>query len=211
MLLWLGQSLVRGQVVSPWLAAWMPNVVLGGLGGLLLVWRDRVGDRQIRMSRLPSVPRFKIPPLKLPMLGILDRYVVSTYSRIAGLSALAMAGLFYISTFLDLSSNVFRGQASWSMLATYFWYATPQYVYYILPLAVLLAALVTIGLLTKNSELVVIKACGISLYRVALPMVGGALVAGGVLFLLEETVLGSSNRRAEAIRHVIRGRIAADL
>ena len=70
----------------------------------------------------------------------------------------------------------------------------------------LLAALVTIGLLTKNSELVVIKACGISLYRVALPMVGGALVAGGVLFLLEETVLGSSNRRAEAIRHVIRGR-----
>ena len=205
-LLWLGQSFVRGQVVSPWLAAWMPNVVLGGLGGLLLVWRDRAGDRQIRLSRLPSVPRFRIPPLKLPMLGILDRYVVSTYSRIAGLSALAMAGLFYISTFLDLSSNVFRGQASWSMLATYFWYATPQFVYYILPLAVLLAALVTIGLLTKNSELVVIKACGISLYRVALPMLGGALIAGGVLFLLEETVLGSSNRRAEAIRHVIRGR-----
>jgi LPS export ABC transporter permease LptG/LPS export ABC transporter permease LptF len=204
-LLWLGQAFVRGHVVSPWLAAWMPNIVLGGLGALLLVWRDRVGDRPIRLRRLPTGPRFRIPPLKLSMLGILDRYVVSTYSRIAGLSAVAMAGIFYISTFLDLSDKVFRGQASWSMLGSYFWYVTPQYVYYILPLAVLLAALVTIGLLTKNSELVVMKACGISLYRVALPMVGAALVAGGVLFLLEETVLGPANRRAEAIRHVIRG------
>ena len=204
-LLWLGQSLVRGHVVSPWLAAWAPNIVLGGLGALLFAWRDRAGDRRVRFGRLPRVPTFRIPPLTLPMLGILDRYVVSTYARIAGLSALAMAGIFYISTFLDLSDKVFRGQASWGMLGAYFWYATPQYVYYILPLAVLLAALVTIGLLTKNSELVVMKACGISLYRVALPMIGAAIIAGGVLILLEETVLGPSNRRAEAIRHVIRG------
>ena len=204
-LLWLGQSLVRGQVVSPWLAAWMPNIVLGGLGALLFAWRDRAGDRPMRVGRLPSVPALRIPPLRLPMLGILDRYVVSTYSRVAGLSAIAMAGIFYISTFLDLSDKVFRGQASWGMLGAYFWYATPQYVYYILPLAVLLATLVTIGLLTKNSEIVVMKACGISLYRVALPLVGGALIAGGVLFLLEETVLGPSNRRAEELRHVIRG------
>ena len=204
-LLWLGQSLVRGHVVPPWLAAWMPNIALGGLGALAFVWRDRAGDRPIRLGRLPSVPTIRIPPLKLPMLGILDRYVASTYSRVAGLSAMAMAGIFYVSTFLDLSDKVFRGQATWSMLWAYFWYATPQYIYYILPLAVLIAALVTIGLLTKNSELVVMKACGISLYRVALPMVGAALIAGGFLFLLEETVLGPSNRRAEAIRHVIRG------
>ena len=69
----------------------------------------------------------------------------------------------------------------------------------------LLAALVTIGLLTKNSELVVMKACGISLYRVALPMVAGAICAGGMLFCSNRRVLGPSNRRAEAIRHVIRG------
>jgi LPS export ABC transporter permease LptF/LPS export ABC transporter permease LptG len=204
-LLWLGQSLVRGHVVSPWLAAWAPNIVLGGLGALLFAWRDRAGDRRVRFGRVPRIPTFRIPPLTLPMLGILDRYVVSTYARIAGLSALAMAGIFYISTFLDLSDKVFRGQASWGMLGAYFWYVTPQYVYYILPLAVLLAVLVTIGLLTKNSELVVMKACGISLYRVALPMVVAAIIAGGALILLEETVLGPSNRRAEALRHVIRG------
>jgi LPS export ABC transporter permease LptG len=91
------------------------------------------------------------------------------------------------------------------LLGNYFWYATPQYIYYVLPLAVLLATLVTVGLLTKNSELVVMKACGISLYRVAMPMIAGAVLAGGILFALEETILGPSNREAEAIRRVIRG------
>jgi LPS export ABC transporter permease LptG len=146
-----------------------------------------------------------MPPLSLPMVGILDRYVATLYARVAALAAAGMAGIFYISTFLDLSDKVFRGQATWAMLWSYFWYVTPQYVYYILPLSVLLAALVTVGLLTKNSELIVMKACGISLYRVAFPMIVGAVVAGGILWSLDESVLGPSNRRAEAIRHVIRG------
>ena len=204
-LLWLGQSLARGHVVPPWLAAWMPNIVLGGLGAWLLSRRGHADEGMWRLPGIPRMPALKVPPLRLPFLSILDRYIASAYLRVAALSAVAMAGIFYISTFLDLSDKVFRGQATWSMLLSFFWYATPQYVYYILPLSVLLAALVTVGLLTKNSELVVMKACGISVYRVALPMVVSAVCAGAVLFVLEESVLGPANRRAASIRHVIRG------
>jgi LPS export ABC transporter permease LptF/LPS export ABC transporter permease LptG len=207
-LLWLGQSLVRGHVVPPWLAAWMPNIVLGGLGAWLLARRSRTGEGASRGSWRPRWPALSprlSPPLSVPLLGILDRYVASAYLRVAMLSAVALAGIFYISTFLDLSDKVFRGQAGWGMLLSFFWYATPQYIYYTVPLAVLLASLVTMGLLAKNSELVVMKACGISVYRVALPMIVAAVVAGGVLFLLGETVLGPANRHAQALRHVIRG------
>jgi LPS export ABC transporter permease LptG len=113
--------------------------------------------------------------------------------------------MFYLGAFIDNVERVFRGTATWAMLGNYLWYATPQNIYYVLPLAVLMGALVTIGVLTKNSELVVMKACGISLYRVAMPMLAGALLVGGVLFGLEESVLGPSNRQAEALRHVMRG------
>ncbi|MBI4263830.1 MAG: LptF/LptG family permease [Acidobacteria bacterium] len=226
-LLMMGESLAKGFYVAPWMAVWMPDVVLGVFGVFLFSRRARAVDQPVRLSlpvpwrrarsvaasgapangtaRRRTVVTIKFPEISLPGPGVLDRYVTSSYVRIAVLSSVALAGVFYISTFLDLSDELFKGQATWGMLGTYFWFATPQYVYYVLPLAVLLATLVTIGLLTKNSELVVMKACGISLYRVALPMVAGALVAGGVLFLLEESVLGPSNRRAEAIRHVIRG------
>jgi LPS export ABC transporter permease LptG len=196
------------------------------VGGLLFLWRDRAVDQPIRIT----LPRFgrvataddrggaqpgpvgprrvvtiRFPAIRLPFFGILDRYVVVSYARVFGLTFVAMLGVFYISTFLDLSDKVFKGESTFQTLAEYLWYITPQYVYYIVPLSVLIAALVTIGLLTKNSELIVMKACGISLYRVALPMLVCATLAGGVLFLLEETVLGPSTRRAEAIRHQMRG------
>jgi LPS export ABC transporter permease LptG len=92
------------------------------------------------------------------------------------------------------------------MLGRYFIFITPQYIYYIIPLAVLVAALVTISVLTKNNELVIMKACGVSLYRIALPMIVCAVLAGGALFGLEETILGPSNRQAETLNRVMRGR-----
>ncbi|MGE0591183.1 MAG: LPS export ABC transporter permease LptG [Vicinamibacterales bacterium] len=219
-LLWLGQALAKGQAVSPWLAVWLPNLVLGALGALLLVRRRKSADQPLLSlaglsrffpRRAPATHSARHPrPVGralawLPGPSLLDRYVVATYVRVMLLAAASLAGLFYIATFLDLSDKLFKGQTTWSMLGLFFWYATPQYVYYVVPMAVLLAALVTIGLLTKNSELIVMKACGISLYRVALPMLAVALLAGGLLFALEESVLGPANREAGAIRHQING------
>ena len=208
-LLWLGQALAKGQVVAPWLAAWLPNIVLGAAGVMLFRWRGRVADRPMRIPlptafrRLGAV-RAAHASIFWP-IGILDRYVALTYVRMLALSAIALASVFYISTFTELTEKVLKGAATWTMLGTFLVYQTPQYLYYIIPLSVLLATLVTVAMLTKNSELVVMKACGISLYRAALPMVAGAVIAGASMFALEQTVLGPANRRAEAIRHVMRG------
>ena len=210
LLLWFGQSLVRGQRVPSWLAAWLANLVLGALGLMLFRWRDRVADRPIPVP-IPENLRQRIMQhtqafahVALPF-GILDRYVAFTYLRLMGLSALALVGVFYVSAFIELSEKVFRGTGTWSMLGTFMIFTTPQYLYYIVPLAVLLASLVTVAIFTKNSELIVMKACGISLYRIALPMVAGAVAAGAFLFALEQTVLGPANRRAQTIRHVLSG------
>jgi LPS export ABC transporter permease LptG/LPS export ABC transporter permease LptF len=210
LLLWFGQSLVRGQRIPSWLAAWLANVVLGTAGLMLFKWRHRVADRPISVPIPESIRRrFTLrtqtfAPFALPF-GILDRYVAFTYLRLLSLSALALVGVFYLSAFIELSEKVFRGTGTWSMLGTFMIFTTPQYLYYIVPLSVLLASLVTIAIFTKNSELIVMKACGISLYRIALPMVAGALAAGAFLFALEQTVLGPANRRAQTIRHVLSG------
>jgi LPS export ABC transporter permease LptG/LPS export ABC transporter permease LptF len=208
--LWLGQSLTKGRVLAPWLAAWLPNVVLGAAGIVFFKLRGRVADRPLHIpmpafvKRLGTVSASGRSMLFAP-LGTLDRYVAVTYLRMLGLSALALCSLFYISTFTEYSEKVLKGAGTWTMLGTFLLYLTPQYLYYIIPLSVLLATLVTVALLTKNSELIVMKACGISLYRVALPMVFAGVLAGATIFVLEQTVLGPSNRKAEAIRYVMRG------
>jgi LPS export ABC transporter permease LptG len=121
------------------------------------------------------------------------------------LSIVGIMGLFYISTFIDKSDKLFKGQVTLHMILAFLWWETPQFLYYIIAIAVLLSAIVTIGLLTKNSELVVMRACGISIYRTALPLIVFAAAASAVLFAFEERVLAFSNRRADFLNHVIKG------
>jgi LPS export ABC transporter permease LptG len=116
-----------------------------------------------------------------------------------------LLGIFYIGSFIDWSDNLFKGQATTSQLAQYMWYSTPQFVYYVLPLSALVGTLVTIGLLTKSSELIIMRACGVSLYRTALPLMILGLLWSGLLFGLEESFLAGSNRKAAELKHLMRG------
>lgn len=148
----------------------------------------------------------KIPRLRMPGPGLLDRYVSRLYVRVVGLSFLALMGLFYIATFIDKSDKLFKGQASTGTVLQLLAYSTPQFVYYVIPIAALLSVLVTFGILSRTSELTVMKACGVSLYRIALPLVGLSLLWSAVLFGLEQEILARANRRASALDDTIRGR-----
>src|SRR3954452_8901484 len=209
------------------LAPWLVNLVLGAAGIGLVIWRAGSADKPIRLS----VPRFgrrsgeqrasaddagrtrgrrvvivvKIPHVDCPRPSLLDLYVSRQYLSIFLLSFGALVGIFYISTLIDLADKLFGGVAPVALLLRYFYFATPQFVYYIIPMAALVATLVTIGLLTKNSELIVMRACGISLYRSALPLLLFALIFSTVLFELQERVLSESNREAQRLNAIMRG------
>jgi LPS export ABC transporter permease LptG len=132
-------------------------------------------------------------------------YVARRYMSVFMLAFLSLIGIFYIATFIDLADKLFRGSTTGWTLLRFFYYQTPQYVYFILPLAALLSTLVTIGVLTKNSELIVMRACGISLYRSAMPLMLFAIVLSAMLFGLQEYVLADANREAGRLNAQIRG------
>ena len=216
--------------LPPGLAPWLVNLVLGVAGVALVLWRAGSGDQPIRIS-LPAFwrgrdarpaaaagagaaaaggrPRVvlivRVPHLNLPRPGLLDLYIARQYLSVFALAFAALVGIFYISTLIDLADKVLGGVATTGVLLRYFYFATPQYVYYIIPMAALVATLVTIGLLTKNSELIVMRACGVSLYRSALPLLLFGLLFSGVLFELQEHVLSDSNREAIRLNAIMRG------
>lgn len=148
----------------------------------------------------------RVPKLNFPTPGLLDQYVSRLYMRVVALAFLALVGLFYISTFIDASDKLFKGTANGSMVMSLLVYRTPQFVYFVIPIAALLSVLVTFGLLSRTSELTVMKACGISLYRVALPIVLLSLLFSAALFALDQEIMARANRRATAIDDQIRGR-----
>ena len=48
-----GRQMAKGQLLPPWLAVWLPNLVLGAVGVALLVWRAQSSDKPIRLT-LPT-------------------------------------------------------------------------------------------------------------------------------------------------------------
>jgi LPS export ABC transporter permease LptG len=112
----------------------------------------------------------------------------------------------YLLILTDLSADLFRLPSLTVLALQYCFYETPQLLYFVLPVSTLVASLITIGVLTHTSELVVMKACGISLYRVAAPLFVLSAFTSIALLSLQEGILPESNRRAEQVRAVIRGR-----
>ncbi len=239
-IMFTAEAMAKGHQVPAWLAMWLPNIILGAAGVLLLVSRARSADQPIRItlplwfrrrdttaaalapvtSAGPAAPPpaaaaargprqrvvlvIKLPAFELPRPRLIDVYIGQQYLRLLGMTIIGMLGLFYISTFIDLSDKWFKGQTNLSMLLEFLFWSTPQFLSYIIALAVLLSALVTVGLLTKNSEIIVMRACGISLYRTALPLVVFAAAASALLFGMEERVLATANRNADRLKHIIR-------
>ena len=157
-------------------------------------------------SRDRVVVVIRVPRLSWLTLNILDRYISRIYLRTAALAFLALLGVFYIATFIDRSERLFKGQATGAMLAQLLALMTPQFIYYVIPIAALLSVLVTFGILSRTNELSVMKACGISIYRIALPLLLISLVWSGALFGLEQRIMALANRRADALDSAIRGR-----
>ncbi len=231
-LMYISEAMAKAGTLPSWfawLAMWVPNIVVA-LWGLVLIARKLRAPEQASMRfALPFVRRraggasaqnalapagrgegviivIKIPHMAFPRLSILDWYVLKQGLRVSVLAASGLLALFYIASFIDLSDHLFTGRTTWFTVVTFLWWASPRFIYYLVPLAVLMGALVTIGALTKNTELVVMKACGISLYRAAAPLMILAIIGSVILLGLEEGVLAVSNRRADAIDNRIRGR-----
>lgn len=158
-----------------------------------------------------SRPRKVVVVVRIPRLSwlspnILDRYIGAIYLRTAAIAFAALLGIFYIATFIDKTDKLFKGQASTRMVVTLLGFMTPQFIYYVIPLAALLGVLVTFGLLSRTSELSVMKACGISLYRIAAPLLVLSLGWSVILYGLEQRVMAQANERAEELDATIRGR-----
>ena len=157
-------------------------------------------------KRRGTVVVIRIPRLSWLLPNILDRYISRIYMRAAALSFMALLGIFYIATFIDRSDKLFKGQATTKTLMTLLAFMTPQFVYFVIPLAALLSVLVTFGLLSRTSELAVMKACGISLYRITAPLILLGLAWSTVLYGLEQQIMARANQRAEELDSQIRGR-----
>ena len=129
----------------------------------------------------------------------LDRYVTG---RFLGTLAIALAALTVIFVLIHLMDHVdvfLDHDAPWSTVGRYYLLQMPYNTLLTLPMAVLIATIISIGELGRYGELTAMKSSGLSLYRITLPLVVfGLALTLGVLFL-GETIVPRLNERGNEV------------
>ena len=226
----LGAGLARNGTLPAWLGIWMPNVLVAGVGLALFPRMGRIGGESWTARVFPQLARLVGRGAAGRSTGAADAEVCAPRSharkRRAGLGSvldwyllrgflfyfvLLIAGfilLFETFTFFEMLDDITRHHTPWLTVANYLRFLTVSNFYQFAPLATLTAALVTLGVLAKNNEIVAFKAAGISMYRVSLPLLTMGLLLAAGLVVLDDTYLPYANQRQDELYNEIKGRPA---
>ena len=163
------------------------------LRAALAAWWARTGKAQRGLQRN-----------WLPL--ILDGYVVREFVGYMGFMLAGFLVLVLVFTFFDLLGDIIKHRAGVVLVARYLAYLTPQLFYVTAPVAILVGVLVTFGLMSKSNEITALKAGGVSVHRLILPVLAVAGLLCTLQFVLNETALPGFNRTQDALRAQIKGR-----
>jgi LPS export ABC transporter permease LptG len=230
LLLVTGAGFARQGVVSPAVGMWAANLILAIFAIALFPRMERyrgevaapalltrlgalwrlIRRRTVRVKPRPSPVRAENGEVLLPsyssLPSIIDLYILRRFFYFFLVIMLAFLFLFEIFTFFELAEDIRRHNVTFLVVVNYFRYLIPYSVYQFTPLGALVSVLVTLGILSKNNEIVALKASGISLYRIALPILFAGLAIALALIVLDDTYLPYANQRQDAYRAIIKGK-----
>jgi len=165
---------------------------------------SRQALREGMASRRPR--RRRLFNLRFPT--ILDDYVLRGFVLYLAMIVAAFLMLLLVFTLFELLGDIMRNQVSPLTVGAYLLNVAPFFLYTTTPLSMLLAVLVTFGLLQRSNEITAIKATGISVYRIVIPVLISSMLVAGVLFLSDQFYLPYTNKRQDALRNQIKGKPA---
>ena len=231
-----GAGFAREGKLSPGIGIWLANLALTVLGLVLLprmeqlrgeskwigrltrleLWK-RLLRRKKTQARLKAAEAEAARPSNGESRGrartsegsfprLMDLYLLRRFLSYFGMMMLTFVALFEVFTFFELLDDIARHRVPFLVVVNYFRYLTPYLLYQLAPLGALVAVLTTLGVMSKNNEIVACKASGISLYRLAVPLLLAGLTLAATMIILDDVYLPYTNQRQDALRNQIKGK-----
>jgi LPS export ABC transporter permease LptG/LPS export ABC transporter permease LptF len=222
-----GVSFARQGKITPSLGAWLADIAFL-LAGAFLLWRAerkplditwlhwnpfKAAIKEGREFLLRPRPRDvfrraegrrRVFSMNFPTL--LDDYVLRDFLFYLILVLSAFLMLLLIFTVFDLLGDILRNQVSPLKVGAYLVNVAPFYLYTVAPLGILMAVLITFGLLQRSNEITAIKATGVSIYRIVVPVLVAAGLLAVALFVSDQFYLPYTNKQQDALRNQIKGK-----
>jgi LPS export ABC transporter permease LptG/LPS export ABC transporter permease LptF len=213
-------SMARQGTLPAGVAVWLPDMAFAvfgiftigrlekpgdaGLAGRIMGWvrapRERAPSMLDRIEPKAWLTRFSLLP------QVVDTYVLASFLFYFVLLLVSFVLMTHVFTFFELLSDIIKNRTPMARVLSYHLFLTPRLIYDLTPSAVLAAVLVAFGVLSKHNEVTAFKACGISVYRLAIPVLAASSFLSGSLFAFDHYWVPEADRRQDALRAEIKGK-----
>lgn len=147
-------------------------------------------------------------------VSLLDEYIIKQISEVFILGVIIFTSIIFASeTFTQLIKQITLYGFPFHIAVMMIILNLPQVFVMTIPISTLFAVVMTINKLSLNSEITVLRACGIGIARIAKPIFGFAIVMTLISFMINEFVVPAMSTQSKQLaiyslqqRHVPEGR-----
>ena len=135
-------------------------------------------------------------------MSILDRYLIKEILKYFGIVLVAATCVYLVVDFFENVDKFLEAGVSIGRMLQFLQLKLPLIIVQITPVCILLAVLITFGLMSKNNEIIALKSGGMSSYYFIRPVFAVGLFVTILLFLLSEIVVPVTISKASDIYRI---------
>jgi lipopolysaccharide export system permease protein len=135
-------------------------------------------------------------------MTILSRHIFKEFFSLVVGVLIGIVVVYLCVEFLQKADKLIKFHATYPQIARYFLYSVPGMISMSLPMASLIAGLLSLGNLSRHNEIIAMRASGVSLAKIVAPLIVGGILISGLGFLNNEFVMPVYSSRATYIRRV---------
>jgi len=133
-------------------------------------------------------------------MRILDKYIIKNLGSGYLFILLVFVGLYFIIDIFSNLSDMLESKPPLGMIFQYYLYSLPLIILRVSPFSLLISTLYTFGELNKNNEIISIRSAGLSILRIAAPVIFFAFFISIITFFIQEKILIYSQKEVEDIK-----------
>lgn len=133
-------------------------------------------------------------------MKIINKHILKEFLFIFFLCIITIVSLYLLIDFFEKIDDLMENNAALSEGLKFFLYKIPFIMYQTTPVAVLLATLLSLGILSRNAEITAMKAGGISVIKITFPIMLASLVISAMSFVIDEYIVPPAKKQVESIK-----------
>ena len=135
------------------------------------------------------------------MINILDKYLLKRYFANFFSAIIVFVSIFFLVDLVEKIDNILDFNLSFVQILYYYYCTIPWFIHISIPMSALIAVVFSLGKLIKFNEFVALKSSGISLYRIAMPLLIVGLLTSIFAFEFEDMIVVPSRQKLSVFKN----------